>query len=157
MTEKITQKWNTVSVDYVWFFPDGKVFDTSIKEEAEKAGIYNEARTYAPLTFTLWEGQMIPCFDSAVVWMKIWEEKEITCQPEQAYGACDEKKLIKVPKTKLEDFKKHGYKLEKWEELPTQYGLLKIVDTDDENVTFDTNHPMCGKVLKFKIKLIDIK
>ena len=157
MENKVVKKWDKVAVDYVGFFPDGKVFDTSIEEEAKKAGIYNAARTYAPLEFVVGAGQMIPCFDKAVEGMKIWEEKEITCQPQEAYGECDKTKVQKVEKAKLEEFKKAGYKLEKWEELPTQYGMLKIVDADDKTVTLDLNHPMCGKVLKFKIKLVDIK
>ena len=148
---------NTVLVDYVGFFPDGKVFDTSIESVAKENGIYNAARNYKPLEFQLWAGRMIPCFEKAVEWMKVGETKEVTCEPKDAYGECDPKNYIKVPKSQLVEFEKAGYKLEKWVELPTQYGMKKIVDVDNETVTLDFNNPMCGKTLKFKITLKRIK
>ena len=153
MTNQVAKKWDTVYVDYVWFFPNGKVFDTSIEEEAKKAGIYNSARKYEPLKFTVGAWQMIPCFDKAVEWMKVWETKEITCQPSEAYGECSPENIKKVPKSQLKQFEQAGYKLEKWVELPTQYWMIKIVDVDKDTVSLDFNNPMCGKVLKFKITL----
>jgi len=157
MTDKVVKKGDTVAVDYIGKFTDGKVFDTSIEEEAKKANLYNAARTYKPLEFTVWAGQMIPCFDKGVEGMKIGETKEIKCEPKDAYGECDEAKIIKVEKAKLKDFEDNGFKLEKWEELPTQYGMLKITDVKDDIVYLDTNHPMCGKELIFTVTLKEIK
>ena len=153
MTGEVAKKGDKVAVDYIWTFTDWKVFDTSIEEVAKKAGIYNSAREYKPLEFTLGAGQMIPCFDKAVEGMKVGETKEVTCQPKDAYGECDPKRVQKVEKAQLAQFEKAGYKLEKGTELPTQYGMLKIVDADDKTVTLDMNNPMCGKVLNFKITL----
>jgi len=153
MTDQVAKKGDTVYVDYVGFFPDGKVFDTSIEEEAKKAGIYNAARKYEPLKFVVGAGQMIKCFDKAVEGMKVGQTKEITCQPSEAYGECSPEKIQKVPKSQLKAFEEAGYKLEKWVELPTQYGMIKIVDVDKDTVSLDFNHPMCWKVLKFKITL----
>lgn len=151
MSDKIVKLWDTIKVDYVWTFTDGKVFDTSIESVAKKAGIYNEARTYSPLQFKVGAGQMIKCFDKWVIGMKVGETKEISCQPEEAYWKCDPSKVQKVEKSKLQDFAEHGYKLEKWTELPTQYGMVKIIAADKDTVTLDLNNPMCGKVLNFKI------
>ena len=157
MTVEVAKKGDVVLVDYVGFFPDGKVFDTSIEKVAKENGIYNAARDYKPLKFTVGVGQMIPCFDKAIEGMKVGETKEITCEPKDAYGECDPKKVQKVEKSQLAQFEQAGYKLEKWTELPTQRGMLKIVDADEDTVTFDLNHPMCGKTLKFKITLKGIK
>ena len=157
MTSEVAKEGDVVLVDYVGFFPNGKVFDTSIEKVAKENGIYNAARDYKPLKFTVGAGQMIPCFDKAVEGMKVGETKEITCEPKDAYGECDPNKYQKVPKSQLVQFEKAGYKLEKWTELPTQYGMLKIVDADKDTVTLDLNHPMCGKTLKFKITLRGIE
>lgn len=154
---KIVKLWDTVKVDYVWTFTDGKVFDTSIESVAKKAWKYNQARTYEPLKFKVWAGQMIKCFDKWVIGMKVGETKDITCQPEDAYGKCDPKKIQKVEKSQLKAFVEKWYKLEKWTELPTQYGMLKIIDADKDTVTLDMNNPMCGKVLNFKITVRGIQ
>ncbi len=148
---------DTVEVNYVWTFTDGKVFDTSLEEKAKEAGIHNSARDYKPLKFTTGQWQMIPCFDKGVVGMKVWESKEITCQPEEAYGKCDDEKVQTVKKEQLKQFEDNGYKIEKWAELPTQYGMIKVQDIQGEDVTLDMNNPMCGKVLNFNVTIVDVQ
>jgi FKBP-type peptidyl-prolyl cis-trans isomerase 2 len=82
----MAQNGDIVSVHYVGSFPGGKVFDTSIKEEAANAGIFNPARDYAPLLVTLGAHQVILGFEEALLGMKVDETKEVTLPPEKAYG-----------------------------------------------------------------------
>jgi peptidylprolyl isomerase len=77
---------DTVSVHYVGKFPGGKVFDTSMRGEAENAGLFNPARDYKPLQVVLGAHQVIPGFEEALVGMKVNETKEVTIPPEKAYG-----------------------------------------------------------------------
>ncbi|HII02767.1 TPA: FKBP-type peptidyl-prolyl cis-trans isomerase, partial [Methanosarcinaceae archaeon] len=76
-SEKTIESGDIISVDYVGELEDGTVFDTSVKEVAVEAGIYNEQREYEPLTFTVGAGQMIKGFDEGVVGMKVGEEKTL--------------------------------------------------------------------------------
>jgi peptidylprolyl isomerase len=80
------QNGDTISVHYLGKFPGGKVFDTSMKAEAEKAGIFNRARDYKPLQVILGAHQVIPGFEEALMGMKVNETKEVTIPPEKAYG-----------------------------------------------------------------------
>lgn len=80
------QKGDMVSVHYLGRFPGGKVFDTSMEEEAMSAGLYNKARDYKPLQVTLGTGKVIAGFEEALIGMKVNEEKEVTIPPEKAYG-----------------------------------------------------------------------
>ncbi len=86
MSELTAQKGDTVSVHYVGKFPGGKVFDTSMKSEAEKAGLFSPARDYKPLQVVLGGGQVIKGFDEALIGMRINETKDVTLPPEKAYG-----------------------------------------------------------------------
>jgi peptidylprolyl isomerase len=86
MSALSAQKGDMVSVHYVGKFPGGKVFDTSMKSEAVKAGIFNPARDYTPLQVTLGAHQVISGFEEALVGMKVNETKEVTLPPEKAYG-----------------------------------------------------------------------
>lgn len=157
MEKTVVSNGDTIKVDYIGKFEDGKVFDTSIEEEAKKAGKYNPARPYKPLEFTVGMWKMIPCFDKWVVGMKLGETKEIKCEPKDAYGECSKDKIIKVEKSKLAEFEKQWIKIEKWSELPTQYGMLKITDVKDGIVYIDTNHPLCWKKLIFTVTVKEIK
>ena len=86
MSEITAQKGDTVSVHYVGKFPGGKVFDTSMKAEAEKAGLFSPARDYKPLQVTLGARQVISGFEEALTGMRVNETKEVTLPPEKAYG-----------------------------------------------------------------------
>ena len=77
---------DTVFVDYIGKTEDGKVFDTSIMTVAQENDLFNEARTYEPLSFVLGGGNMIPGFEMGVVGMKVGETKMVTIPADQAYG-----------------------------------------------------------------------
>jgi peptidylprolyl isomerase len=86
LSELTAQNGDTVSVHYLGRFPGGKVFDTSMKSEAVKSGLFNPARDYKPLQVVLGQHQVITGFEEALIGMRINETKEITLPPEKAYG-----------------------------------------------------------------------
>jgi len=86
LSEISAQNGDTVSVHYVGRFPGGKVFDTSMRSEAEKAGLFSPARDYKPLQVTLGAHQVISGFEEALMGMRVNETKEVTLPPEKAYG-----------------------------------------------------------------------
>jgi FKBP-type peptidyl-prolyl cis-trans isomerase 2 len=86
LSEFSAQKGDTVSVHYIGKFPGGKVFDTSMRAEAVKAGLFSPARDYKPLQVVLGAHQVISGFEEALVGMRINETKEVTLPPERAYG-----------------------------------------------------------------------
>jgi len=142
--EKLIANGSEISVHYTGSLDDGTIFDSS----------HPRGQT---LDFTAGAGQMIKGFDDAVIGMKIGEKKTITLAPSEAYGEYDESKKQVIEKSQLESFKNAGYTLEVGEELPTQYGMFKIVDADDTTITLDTNHELAGKTLTFEIEIVDIK
>ena len=66
-TAEVVKEGDYVLVDYIGKLKDDTVFDTSIKEVAIEAGIYNPKRDYQPLGFTVGAGEMIKGFDKGVV------------------------------------------------------------------------------------------
>ncbi len=145
--KEIAQKWDTVEVTYTWSFEDGKIFDASSKH-------WNK-----PLEFKVWAGQMIPGFDKAVEWMKVWETKKVTLTPDEAYGKIDpnKKQTITVTQADRENLKKAWYEIKVWDKLPTRMWEVKILAVDGDKVTIDTNHPLAGKTLIFDITLDSVK
>lgn len=102
------KKGDTVRVHYIGKFQGGKVFDTSMMKEAQKAGLYNPSRDYKPLQVKVGAGQVIQGFEEALIGMKVNEEKEVAIPPSKAYG-------------------------------------------------IKGSHPLAGKTLVFKLKIIEIK
>ena len=136
------KKGDKIKVEYTGTLEDGTVFDSS-----EKHG--------QPLEFEVGAGQIIKGFDEAVIGMETGEEKEITLQPAEAYGDINPQMVQKVPRDKLppDQDPKAGMmlmmKLQTGQQLP-----VKIIEVTDTEVTIDINHPLAGKVLKFKIKVV---
>ncbi|MDP2717373.1 MAG: peptidylprolyl isomerase [Candidatus Micrarchaeota archaeon] len=135
-----------VSVDYLGT-SEGKVFDTSIKAEAEKAGLPLRS-SYEPLSFTVGAGQMIAGFDKAVAGMKVGEEKTVTLAPEQAYGESSNEMIITVNKSQFGDGETPSVGLQVFSPGGQPGTITKV---DGENVTIDFNHELAGKTLTFKI------
>ncbi|MDH3352874.1 MAG: peptidylprolyl isomerase [Nanoarchaeota archaeon] len=137
------EKGNKIKVEYTGTLESGEVFDAS-----ERHG--------QPLEFEAGAGMVVSGFDAAVMGMEIGEEKEITLKPEEAYGEPHPNAIQKVPKDKFpaeaEAGMMIGVPLPNGQQIPA-----KITAIDDKEVTIDMNHPMAGKTLIFKIKIVAIE
>jgi peptidylprolyl isomerase len=150
---RVVKSGDTVQVDYTGKFENGTVFDTSIEEVAEEAGIYNEQREYVPLNITAGSGQVIEGFDKGLIGMKEGEEKNLTIPPEKAYGEYNESWIQAVPieELGLPEPPEVGQK------FSTPYGIIKVIDVNETHATLDFNHELAGKTLVFYIKIVSIK
>ncbi|MEA2004498.1 MAG: peptidylprolyl isomerase [archaeon] len=138
------KKGDKVKVEYTGTLEDGTVFDSS-----EKHG--------EPLAFEVGAGQMIKGFDDAVVGMEVGDEKEITLKPADAYGDPNSQLIQKVPKDKLPQDADLKTGMQLAMALPNGQQIpATITEIGDTEVTIDINHPLAGKTLNFKVKLIDI-
>ena len=135
---------STVKVEYTGSFENGTIFDSS--------GIQGQ-----PLEFKAGSGQMIKGFDHAVIGMKIGEEKTVTLGPEEAYGSHNPKLVATIPKEELPEGKpvKPGMMILVGSQDGQQMPAL-ITEVNENNFTIDLNHPLAGKALVFKIKVVDI-
>ncbi|MBI4019274.1 MAG: peptidylprolyl isomerase [Candidatus Aenigmarchaeota archaeon] len=135
------EKGDHIFVDYTGTLGDGTVFDSSEGKE--------------PLEFDAGAGQMIKGFDDAVIGMKKGETKSVTIAAKDAYGERSEDNVIGVSLTKIRDA---GIIDPKVGDVLSMSGQpVKIVSIDGGIVRVDANHPLAGKDLTFKIKVVDIR
>lgn len=137
---------NKVKVEYEGKLEDGKVFDTSEHDGHQH-----------PLEFEVGKNQVIKGFEEAVVGMDLNEEKEVTIPKEKAYGEPNPKLVSKIPREKLpsEQEPKKGMMLQAG--LPDGRKVPAVItEVTDKEVTIDLNHPLAGKTLIFKIKVVEI-
>lgn len=141
----IVSKGSKVSLDYEGRLESGEVFDSS------KHGDHSH-----PLEFEAGSGMVIAGFDNAVMGMKVGEEKEFTLNPESAYGEYNPQLKKDFPRSSLpqDQEPKEGMTLV----IGTPQGQfpVKIAAVTKDTVTIDLNHPLAGKKLIFKIKIISI-
>ncbi|MCF0114497.1 MAG: FKBP-type peptidyl-prolyl cis-trans isomerase [Erysipelotrichaceae bacterium] len=134
----------TVKAHYEGTLNDGTKFDSS----------YDRGE---PLEFICGVGMMIRGFDETVAEMEIGEIKNIHLTPEQAYGPVNPAAIFTVNIEQMPG--SEGLNVNDQVYLQTIYGQplpATVTAKDDTTITFDTNHPMAGKDLNFKIELVSI-
>lgn len=135
---------DTIKVDYTGILDDGTVFDSSEGKE--------------PIQFKVGEGKVIKGFDDAVQGMEVGQEKEFKIPSKEAYGEQNDKLLQKIPRDKIPgkiELKKGAVLKLQTKEGPEIGAIVK--DFDDKEVTIDFNHPLAGKDLTFKIKIVSVE
>ncbi|MBT4375885.1 peptidylprolyl isomerase [archaeon] len=138
------KKGDIIKVKYEGRFPEGEIFDSTKKHGNE------------PMEFQVGTDMLVSGFENAVIGMKSGEEKEVTLKPEEAYGEPNPEYVQKIPKDKFPPEAKEGMMIG----LPMPTGQqipATIKEIGESEVTLDLNHPMAGKTLIFKIKVIEIK
>lgn len=140
----IVKKGDRVKIEYEGKLEDGTVFDSSKKHDK-------------PLEFEVGAQQVIKGFDKAVTGMKKNEEKEFLIEPKEAYGEHREDLKKTIPRKTLPQDKKpeEGMMLMMGTPDGKQFPA-KIAKVEKENVVIDLNHPLAGKKLIFKIKVLEI-
>ncbi len=137
-------KGTVVRIDYTGTFDDGTVFDSS--------------QTHGtPLEFEVGAGEVIPGFEDAVASMNVGQEKEIVIPPAQGYGEINLELVKEFPRDQFPPTPEPApgmglmIKASNGQQFP-----CRIVKVENAVVTLDLNHPLAGKVLHFKIKVLEI-
>lgn len=77
----------TVLMNYAGYFMDGKLFDTSIKEIAEKNGVFDPNRPYEPFPVTYGsQARVIEGWKEAMKLMRVGTKLKVIIPPNLAYG-----------------------------------------------------------------------
>jgi peptidylprolyl isomerase len=141
MTDKMAKNGDYVQIHYTGTLEDNSVFDSS------------EGR--GPLEFQVGSGRVIPGFNDAVLGLVIDQEKEVVIPPDQAYGQPHPEAIREFPDEVLK-----GHKIQVGQVLgfnsPQGPVHGRVVSMDPEKFVVDFNHPLAGKTLTFKLKLVGI-
>ena len=141
----IAKEGDTVKVLYVGTYDNGSVFDSS------------ESHGGDPLQFTIGDGDVIPGFEQAVIGMSVNETKDIHISVEDAYGPYYDYMVTTVNWSSFEE----GFVPEVGDQIQMQNSLGQtfqgiVINTSEEGVTVDFNHPLAGMDLNFEITLVEI-
>ena len=143
--QQVTKKGDKVSIEYEGSLEDGTVFDNSKSHDK-------------PFQFIVGSGRVITGLDKAVIGMKLMEQKTITLQPTEAYGEINQKLTHKVLRSGLppEPEPKPGMGLMMGGGPGGSTRRAMITEVTKKHIVIDMNHPLAGKSLTFKIKLMKV-
>lgn len=139
-------------VEYTVVLKDtGKVIDTTNADEAKQHGIYDEEKIYKPALIIPGEGVYVKGFEEALEEAKEGEEKEVEIPPEKAYGSRDPDKVKIIP---LREFRRRGVDIRPGEIVEINGMPAIIRNITGGRVVVDFNHPLAGKTLIYKYKVL---
>lgn len=146
----VLQKNDVVEISYEARINDskGKLFDTSNPELAKKEGLKGE---FENLRIILGRGYVIKGLDEAITSRKVGEEFEVTIKPEKGYGEW-KKELVKVfpQKELVQNNVKPVPGL-----IINMGGIMGVIKSvTSGRVRIDFNHPLAGKTLWYKVRII---
>jgi FKBP-type peptidyl-prolyl cis-trans isomerase 2 len=137
------KKGEWIKVEYEGTFDDGTIFDSTKQNGGN------------PLKFQVGVGQLVKGFDESVMGKDLGEEYLIRLEPSEAYGEYKEGLTHKVPKDQFPKGAELHPGLMLMVMSPQGQKPASIKSIEKNDVIIDLNHPMAGKVLNFKIKIVE--
>ena len=146
------KKGDFVLVEYEIRTKDtNRLVDTTDEELAKKEGIYEEDRVYGPVLVIVNEGKLIPGLEEAIASMDVGEEKTVEIPPEKAYGPHDPSK---VKTFSLGAFRRRGILPKPGDLIEVNGQVARVVAVSGGRVILDFNHPLAGKTLVARIRVV---
>lgn len=167
------KKGDTITINYTGTLEDGTIFDSTLDDmDCEDEDCCEDecsvddcsddecscGHTSGPMTFILGEAILFPQIDEAIVGMTPGEKKKILIPAAEGFGEYDKEKIFTVPRAELPDdmLPEVGDELVLSNEEDEELGVT-VMESTDESVTFDANHPLAGEELTFEVELLSIQ
>ena len=140
MREKI-QDGSQVKMHFSLMLEDQTVIDTNFDRE--------------PVCFFIGDGNLLPGFEKALIGMQTNQEGTFEIAPKEAFGQHNNQNVQTLDLSSFDDNIEVGsvYSFQNGDgELP---GV--IIEINESTVQVDFNHPLAGKIILFKVKILAIE
>ena len=109
------------------------------------------------MEFTIGENHVIPGFENEIKEMKLNQEKTFKINPKDAYGEKNEELVREIPRSKFPSEMKIEAGANLILKSPNGQQVAVVVsEVKDDVIMIDLNHPLAGKELTFKVKVVGI-
>ncbi len=137
------EEGKTIGIEYTLTLDDKQVVDTNVGGQ--------------PLTYVQGSHQIIPGLEKALEGMTVGDTKQVTVEPDEAYGQVIKEAIIEVDKSQMpEELWKVGAQVQ----AQGNDGRIlrgKVVELKEKTALVDFNHPLAGKTLHFDVKILSIQ
>lgn len=129
------------------------VFDTTLLDEAEKAGLLHDASEksrFVPLRICIGQGMLLPGLDKALEGKDFQKWHEVEIPPKEAFGERDAKLVKIIP---LRIFREKGIMPMPGMMLNLDGMLVRIASVSSGRVITDFNNPLAGRAVVYRFKI----
>lgn len=153
------EKGDIIRLEYDLYVKEtGELYETTSEELAKEKGVHEEGRKYEPLIMVVEPDKVIKGLESSLMGAKVGEDYEVEIQATEAYGERDPKQvelhsmreILRLPEFKDgENYPDIGMKISYKNRTAT------IARVTAGRVRLDFNHPLAGKTLKYRYKVLE--
>lgn len=127
------------SIHYTLTDDSGQVIDRSPEQQ--------------PLSYFHGAGNIIPGLEKALDGKKPGDSLKVDVDPEEAYGPRNESLVKVVPRTAFQGVDKIEPGMQFHAQSERGPMLVTVVETGEEQVKIDGNHPLAGRKLHFDVRV----
>ncbi|MGC8645243.1 MAG: FKBP-type peptidyl-prolyl cis-trans isomerase [Thermoplasmata archaeon] len=159
------EKGDIIKLQMDTFTDDGKLVETTDESKAKESGIYDEHYSYKPILTIVGSGRLFGDLEEDIAKANVGEEREVTIPPERAFGVRDTNNVRvtsyrEVERALRDEERRRG---NSGNEVVPEPGMTvrlgdkygKILTVTAGRVVIDFNHPLAGKSIKYRYKILE--
>jgi FKBP-type peptidyl-prolyl cis-trans isomerase 2 len=109
------------------------------------------------ISLIIGENTLFPALEKELIGMKVGESKNITLEPQDSFGKVDPDLVMETSKNNLNPDITVEIGCRIGIDLPSGKKLFGLItEITEDKITVDFNHPLAGRTVIFKVKLVSI-
>lgn len=110
-----------------------------------------------PLSYFHGAGNIVPGLEKALAGKKSGDSLKVDVNPEEGYGQRNESLVQVVPRSAFQGVEKVAPGMQFHAQSERGPLLVTVVETGEEQVKVDGNHPLAGRTLHFDVKVDGVR
>ncbi len=125
--------------------------------ELEDGSVVDSNFDSRPASFVFGDGSFLPGFEAVLKGMLSGDQSEFLIKPEQGFGQHNPSNIQRISRQQFDDSVEieRGLVLSFQDAGKTELPGV-VVDYDAEDVVVDFNHPLAGRVILFRVHVLDV-
>lgn len=129
---------------------------SDVQHDGKKQVLDDSEARQQPLEYLHGHNNIVPGLEQALEGQTAGSELSVTLMPADAYGIRNEALVQKVSRNSFGNAELEiGSRFQTEGEAGPQ--IVTVVALEGDQVTVDTNHPLAGRTLRYKVKILDVR
>lgn len=134
-----------------------KVVTLNYEVGDDQGQLIDRSEEGGPLAYIHGTGQLITGLETALAGRGQGDKVSVDVPPEQGYGERDEEGVQTVARDQFDDDVEIEVGMQFEAQDDDGHQIVTVVAVDGESITLDTNHPLAGKTLHFKVEVLEVR
>jgi FKBP-type peptidyl-prolyl cis-trans isomerase SlyD len=136
---------------------DGAVVSLSYEVTDENGEVLDRNRGDDPLDYLHGHGNILPGLENALEGAEEGDRLDVTVEPSEAYGEKDPAAVFCLPRENFPDDVAIQPGMQFAAETSEGTTRFTVIETAEEEITVDANHPLAGKTLSFDVEVVGVR